>query len=265
LLPEIARLSLTGHSGRAIGRQLHVPQRTVARWLAELQREWAERAAEDAGQLVWVTLARLELAYRDATEAWRRSLADKEVTAETAGGDGRAAAKFSVRRTTQSGQAALLGKAIQAAKEIFAFGQKHLHAVRQAKGAETDRCCGEPAEEIKEMRRTDKSELEEVESLLVETAEDAEDRDPEEPVEVGNRLPAEAYRRLRDILRNEYELRMSLRGTIARPADVEAAGPETGSATNGSFERATVEAAAEPVPDAEFRGASPAESGYTPV
>ncbi len=26
LLPEIARLSLTGHSGRAIGKRLHVPQ-----------------------------------------------------------------------------------------------------------------------------------------------------------------------------------------------------------------------------------------------
>ncbi len=272
LLPEIARLSLTGHSGRAIGRRLHVPQRTVARWLAELQQEWAQRAAEDAGHLVSVTLARLELAYRDAMEAWQQSLADKEVTAEAPGGDGRAAAKTSVRRTTQSGQAALLGKAIQAAKEIYAFRQKHLHAVRQAeaaeaqaKAAEADRRCCELAEEIKEMRRMDKSEFEDLESLLMETGKDAEYRDPEELVEVLDRLPAEVYRRLWHILRNEYDLRIPFRRTIARPADVEAASPETGTATNGSFDRATVEAASEPAPGAEHLGASLAESGYTPV
>ena len=123
VLPEIARLALEGFSGRAIGRRLGVPARTVDRWLQELRQEWARRAEEDAAQLVPVTLARLELAYRDAMEAWQRSLANKEVTVEAAGGDGSAAAKTSVRRTTQSGQAALLGKVIQAAKEIY--GSRH--------------------------------------------------------------------------------------------------------------------------------------------
>ncbi len=32
LLPEIARLALAGHSGRAIGKRLGVPRRTIARW-----------------------------------------------------------------------------------------------------------------------------------------------------------------------------------------------------------------------------------------
>ncbi len=32
LLPQIARLALAGHSGRAIGKRLGVPRRTIARW-----------------------------------------------------------------------------------------------------------------------------------------------------------------------------------------------------------------------------------------
>ena len=83
LMPEVARLALEGFSGRAIGRRLGVPGRTVDRWLQELRQEWARRAEEDAAQLVPVTLARLELAYREAMEAWRRSLGDKETTSET--------------------------------------------------------------------------------------------------------------------------------------------------------------------------------------
>lgn len=265
LLPEIARLNLAGHSGRAIGKRLHVPQRTVARWLAELHEEWARRAAEDAGQLVSVTLARLELAYRDAMQAWQQSLADKEVTVEAAGGDGSAVAKTSVRRTTQSGQAALLGKVIQAAKEIYAFRHKHLHSLRQAEAAEADRRCRELAEEIRELRSLDESEFEELKFHLYEMGQDTEYRDAEELAEAINRLPAEEYRRLRLMLRNEYDYCMPFRRTIACATSVEAASPKTDTATNGSFDRATVEAVAEPAPGTEHIGASLAESGYAPV
>ena len=121
LLPEIARLALAGHSGREIGKRLRVPRRTVARWLQELRQQWAANAAEDAAQLVPVTLAQLELAYREAMEAWRRSLADKEVTTETPGDDGRATPRTAVRKATQAGQATMLGKVIHAAKEIYTF------------------------------------------------------------------------------------------------------------------------------------------------
>ena len=153
LLPEIARLALAGHSGREIGKRLGVPRRTVARWLQELRQEWAASAAEDAAQLVSVTLARLELAYREATEAWRRSLADKEMTTETPGDDGGASPRTCVRRATQSGQAAMLGKVIHAAKEVYTFKQNHLHARRQAEAAESNRVCRELAEELRKPRR----------------------------------------------------------------------------------------------------------------
>ena len=78
-------------------------------------------------------MARLESVYREAMEAWRRSLADKQVTVETLGSDGAAKAKGSLRKTTQSGQAALLGKAIHAAKDISKFQAQHLDAVLASK------------------------------------------------------------------------------------------------------------------------------------
>ena len=85
LLPEIARLAPGGlfrpGNRQAAGR----PRRTVDRWLQELREQWAAARRKDAAQLVPVTLARLELAYREAMEAWRCSLADKEVTTETPG------------------------------------------------------------------------------------------------------------------------------------------------------------------------------------
>ena len=79
-------------------------------------------------------MARLESVYREAMEAWRRSLADKQVTVETLGNDGAAKPKATLRKTTQSGQAALLGKAIQAARENSKFNAKHLEAMRQGAG-----------------------------------------------------------------------------------------------------------------------------------
>ena len=89
MLPEIAQLSLEGHSSRAIGRKLGVPRRTVDRWLRQLRQQWAESAAENAAERFAVAMARLESVYREAMEAWRRSLADKQVTVETLGSDGR--------------------------------------------------------------------------------------------------------------------------------------------------------------------------------
>ena len=74
LLPEIARLSLEGHSSRAIGRQLGVPRQTIDRWLRQQRQQWAEPAAENAAELFAVAMARLESLYREAMEAWRRRL-----------------------------------------------------------------------------------------------------------------------------------------------------------------------------------------------
>ncbi len=242
LLPEIARLALAGYSGREIGKRLGVPRRTVARWLQELRQQWAASAAEDAVQLVPLTLARLELAYREAMEAWRRSLADKEVTTETPGDDG-ATPRTSVRKATQSGQAALLGKVIHAAKEIHAFRQKYLYSLRQAAAAESDRVCRELAEEL---RSLDKPEYDDTEFVLEETSGPAEARDPDELAEVINRLPPEQYLKLRSMLRNDYDLRVPFRRAIPCPTIPRPAAP------------AAVETVAEPC------GPVPSECGHNP-
>lgn len=121
LLPEITQLALEGNSSQAIAAQIGVPRRTIDRWLQERRREWNARAAESAAEMFAVTLARLESAYREAMQAWRRSQADKQIRivadAETNGGDGDPKAS-SIRTETRSGQAALLGKAIHAALAI---------------------------------------------------------------------------------------------------------------------------------------------------
>ena len=239
VLPEIARLALAGHSGREIGKRLGVPRRTVARWLQELRQQWAANAAEDAAQLVPVTLARLELAYREAMEAWRRSLADKEVTTETPGDDDNAATpRTAVRRATQAGQAAMLGKVIHAAKEIHAFRQKHLDALREAEAVESDRVCRELAEELRSLAT---SKFAKTQSILQKTSGPAEARNPDELAEAISRLPGEEYHKLRYILRNDYLLHVPFRRAIPRPADPVA-----------------VEAAADPC------GPVPSESGHNP-
>jgi transcriptional regulator with XRE-family HTH domain len=251
LVPEIARLALAGYSGREIGKRLGVPRRTVARWLQELRQEWAARAAEDAAQLVPVTLARLELAYREAVEAWQRSLADKETTTETPGGDDGATPRICVRRATQSGQAALLGKVIHAAKEIYAFKQKHLYALREAEAAERNRVCRELAEEL---RILDKSEFRETEFILATTGRHVDARDPEELAEVINRLSIEEYRKLRSVLRNEYGRRVPYRRAVPSPEDVATAA----AAVEAGIEAVAAEAAADP------SGLVPSESGHSP-
>ncbi len=255
LLPEIARLPLAGHSGRAIGKRLGVPRRTVARWLEELRQEWAASAAEDAAQLVPITLARLELAYREATEAWRRSLADKEVTTETPGDDGSARPRISVRRATQSGQAAMLGKVIHAAKEIYAFKQKHLYALRQAEAAESNRVCRELAEEL---RNVDKSEFGETQFLLDITSRHVDARDSEELAAVINRLPFDEYRKLRSILRSKYHARLPYRRAV--PSAEDAAGAVAAAdAALEALEKLAAEAEADP------SGQVAPESGHNPA
>ena len=71
LLTEIARLSLEGHSNRAIGRKLGVPSRTVDRWVGQLRQQWAENFPQNYVELHALAVARLETAYREAMEAWR--------------------------------------------------------------------------------------------------------------------------------------------------------------------------------------------------
>ena len=134
-LPEMAQLALEGYTNRAISRKTGVPRRTVDRWLQEQRQEWMAKASEGPAEMFSVTVARLESAYREAMDAWRRSLADKQVRLEEivpADGDhSEAKQKTSIRTESQSGQAALLGKAVQAAMAICAFKGKYLDAQRE--------------------------------------------------------------------------------------------------------------------------------------
>ena len=69
---------------------------------------------------------------------------------------------------------------------------------------------------------------------MEQTSGHAEVRDPEELAEAINRLPAEQYRKLRSMLRSDYNLRLPFRRAIPCPADPVAA------------EAAAVEAEADP-------------------
>ena len=115
LLPQIEQLTLEGHPSRAIAKKLGVPRRTVDRWRLELRQQWTAKAAENSGDIFSVALARLEAAYREAMEAWRRWLADQQVTLETAATMTAQTRKARSAKKPSRGQAALLGKAIHAA------------------------------------------------------------------------------------------------------------------------------------------------------
>ncbi len=211
VLPEIARLSLEGHSSRTIGRQLGVPRRTVDRWLGQLRRQWAENAAESTAELFAAATARLESVYRAAMEAWRRSLADKQTTVETPGDDD-ATPRSTLRKTTQSGQAALLGKAIEAAKEISKFQEQHMTAVCQSREAArcqalTDKLRG-LADELLSLPKVSFRETNE----LVGQGSGVPCRSPIDLAIVLSDLPAEEYRKLGQLLCLNSDRKLPSRG-----------------------------------------------------
>jgi hypothetical protein len=266
LLPAIARWALAGYSAREIGKRVGVPRRTVTRWMQELREEWSARAAEDAALLAPVTLARLELAYREAMDAWQRSLADKETTTESPGDGGGAMPRTCLRRATQSGQSAMLGKVIHAAKEVYAFKEKHLNALRQAETAQSNRLCRELAEEL---RSLDKSDFVDTRFLLDETSRPAEARDPDELAEAINRLPAEEYRKLRSMLRNDYNLCVPFRRAISCAAEMDAIKAEMDAIEAEESVDARVEdvadsVGAEAAASAAMPGQVPSECGHNP-
>ncbi len=123
LLPQIIELALEGHSGETIARQVGMPSRTVRHWLRELRQEWIAEAAGGAAELAAVTLARLTAVYREAMEAWRETRADWEVRlvedTQVADGSRPAKQKRSVRTQPQRRNAALLTRAMAAAKAMF--------------------------------------------------------------------------------------------------------------------------------------------------
>jgi hypothetical protein len=211
VLAEIARLALEGHSSRAIGQQVGVPRRTVDRWLRRQRLQWAENAADNAAEICTVARARLESIYREAMQAWRGSLADKQVIVETAGDDGGAKPPTSLRKTTQSGQAALLGKAIHAAKEIFNFDARHLDALDQAKATDRCRARRELAEEVRNLPPETFREI----KIRLRDEGATPRHTPDELLGILCDLTAEDYREFRQMLLMDYLRRLPmLRGQV---------------------------------------------------
>jgi hypothetical protein len=154
-LPQIAQLALEGHSNRAISRKTGVPRRTVDRWLLQQRSDWSQKSSEVATDMFSLAIARLQSAYREAMEAWRRSQEDRRVRLEqlrAADADERKQqGKTSLCTESQSGQAALLGKAVQAAIAICEFNNKHLDAQQQSRYLHPQRDLIELAEELENL------------------------------------------------------------------------------------------------------------------
>jgi hypothetical protein len=219
------QLALEGYSNQAIGKKLRVPRQTVDRWLREQRQEWAETGKETAADLLRVTVARLESAYRQAMDGWRRSLAEKQTVVDQPGSDDNAAASCLSRKETQSGQAAMLSKAIQAAKEICAFKLKHLEAVRHdEEAAHQAQTRAEAAVRQAEQERRFKSHRALAEELAGLTNKEFRavtakksgmptldghippPRDLDELTAVVSSLPVDDYRALREMMRKEYDI-----------------------------------------------------------
>ena len=77
-LPEIARLTLTGHSSREIVAKTGIPKTTVLRWRDSLRRECATRSAKETMELFEELTDGLRTLYRKGLEGLDRSRADKE-------------------------------------------------------------------------------------------------------------------------------------------------------------------------------------------
>jgi hypothetical protein len=135
-------------------------------------------------------------------EAWRRSLADEQVTVETGGEDEEEARRTSIRRKTRSGQAGLLGEARRAAKEICDFSARHLDSVRETTIASAR---GRVSKLAKELACLSCDELRDVTiGLQRDGDEHAEDSRIRDLIAAVLDLSADDYRILRAVMSSEY-------------------------------------------------------------
>ena len=122
------------------------------------------------------------------------------MTVETLDSDGREKKGVSLRRTTQSGQAALLGQAIHAAVEISKFHSKHTYTAQKIQQSEG---CRARREMSGELNRLSGRAFREVRQLLEKPE---VFRSPNELADVLSSLPTAEYRKL-----YEYMLKKSIR------------------------------------------------------
>lgn len=131
LLPKITKLALAGLTQQEIADKVGCVKSTVSNYLAELREECRQKAAEDTTELVARMLARYELVFREAMEAWWRSQEDKvsrrtetedlvlpECEEQCVSPQESKKRKRSVKREGQAGDASLLNTAANALKAI---------------------------------------------------------------------------------------------------------------------------------------------------
>ncbi len=78
-LPEIARLSLEGHTSREVGEKVGIPKTTVLRWRNSLRRECASRSVKETMEMIDKLNERFDTIYRKALAGLDRSRADEEI------------------------------------------------------------------------------------------------------------------------------------------------------------------------------------------
>ncbi len=122
LLPQISKLAQEGLSSRAIAEKLGRSTSTIARWQREMRDKSHPQEPPDPAERFARKIKRYRSIYRKLIAAWRRSQADKQVRViENRGpADAPAAAKKkrSVRKETQTGNAAYLAKALDVQRRI---------------------------------------------------------------------------------------------------------------------------------------------------
>ncbi len=73
-LPEIARLSLEGHTSREVAEKVGVPKTTVLRWRNSLRRECASRSVKETMEMIHKLNERYDTIYRKALEGLDRDV-----------------------------------------------------------------------------------------------------------------------------------------------------------------------------------------------
>ncbi len=136
-LPEIARLSLEGHTSREVAEKVGIPKTTVLRWRNSLRRDCASRSVKETMEMIDKLNERYDTIYRKALEGLDRSQPDEEIRTVTdcAGDDSKK--KRSVRTKTQAGNPAWLTRA-QAALDATAKLLKEMGMPAEAESPAAD-------------------------------------------------------------------------------------------------------------------------------
>ena len=136
-LPEIARLSLEGHTSREVAEKVGIPKTTVLRWRNSLRRECASRSVKETMEMIDKLNERYDTIYRKALEGLDRSQADEEIRTVTDCPGDDSKNKRSLRTKTRAGNPAWLTRA-QAALDATAKLLKEMGMPAEAESGEEE-------------------------------------------------------------------------------------------------------------------------------